>query len=224
MEDLLSKVAPYAAILVTCQICSLLRGSGLRIWTKEVTSGILNEVLEGNEVFLPWSVVSCSDLISCQSKMKRTRESETAPGEGAVQGRESGSEGSQAHSPEGREHERTTPALILRVPHQPSGQRSVCMNSHSPWSLPVRECTLNMAGTLKFPQYVNVTMDLGGSSWWAGPYPSLISVCSVLELPGPRVLAPIGTADFALRHGYCPSCSQRRNQEPLTSSFHFSAY
>lgn len=151
MEALLSKVAPYAAILVTCQIHPLLRGSGVRKWLK--TSGILNEILQGNEArfSLPLSVVSCSDLISCQSKMKK-RGSETAPGKGVVQGREYGSEGRGVHSLEGREHVRATPALIPRVPHQPSGQCSVCMNSHSPWSLPVKECTLNMAGTLRFPQ------------------------------------------------------------------------
>lgn len=40
MEALLSKVAPYAAILVTCQIRPLLRGSGLRIWTEEVTKDL----------------------------------------------------------------------------------------------------------------------------------------------------------------------------------------
>lgn len=42
--------------------------------------------------------------------------------------------------------------LVLRVPHQLSGQRSVCMNSHSRWSVPVKKCTLNVAGTLQFPQ------------------------------------------------------------------------
>lgn len=128
-------------------------GSGLRKWLK--ASGILNEVLSGNKaeigVSLPWNVVSCSDLISCQSKTKKTRGSETALGEWAVPGREYGSEGSRVDSLEGRMHVRATPALALRVPHQPSGQCSVCMNSPSRWSVSVKECTLNVAGTLQFP-------------------------------------------------------------------------
>lgn len=60
------------------------------------------------------------------------------------------------------------------------------MNSHSPWSLPVKECTLNMAGTLKFPQVCECDH---GSGWIQLVGKSLpLTHFSVLRPAAPRAL------------------------------------